>query len=707
MVQVRCPECGYLQTLSEERFLSISDDFLNCPHCNARVPKQWTPVDKDAVPEEQRHKMLAFSRRILNGGEVPLEMVRALEALVRHHGPMEDSYKALGLGYFGVKDWKKAEECLLEAYQVASDDPEILRCLLAALLGRQKFSEAVAVGRSLMDMLGRRVRDEDVARVALAFIGSGKEAKARELLDSYPDLDQRDPLVKQAQKELNRTSGLGLGSLFGGQGPIHRLLYTGGRDGLRSLTQRARTLVGSATAKSVGTESSVALTTPTRRPRGPHDCTSIPDPGDACPGAVRSDTAPSSLPLSLEFWIYAVETAIPGWEEVRNNLAGQFARKAQGELALKSLASLMEGGHLQIDYLLHGDANELFHYPEELLPRNAKELSEEDRNTVLQARMIVRVRLAAPGCSVSDTLAVLVRFVESLRRLTDGVVQDALSHTLWGVAQWRHWAENAENNLVESQIRFEALDEGDSVWIHTHGMQKFGLPELEIENIPAVLVQSGLRLMFMAAKSLLASRESRPDVGSPFSLPGTPILLDMQSTPPDMEGHFPSGSLKIVPYLSGGNPKESGLIGEVLQALNLRADSPVDSEVQSEAHRSSDASAVDAAAVRERLLEAHRKALVDLPFFKQSFRQVRDSEGHVHAVKIGFPAVGGKYEWMWVSLNAWRGESLEGLLQNSPMLRKDLRKGARVHVTERQIFDWVIVHRGDVVKGAYTEAVLA
>jgi len=62
---------------------------------------------------------------------------------------------------------------------------------------------------------------------------------------------------------------------------------------------------------------------------------------------------------------------------------------------------------------------------------------------------------------------------------------------------------------------------------------------------------------------------------------------------------------------------------------------------------------------------------------------------------------------MWVSLNAWRGESLEGRLQNSPILRKDLKKGARVHVTERQIFDWVIVRQGDVVKGAYTEALLA
>ena len=83
MVQVRCPECGYLQSLSEERFLSISEDFLNCPHCHARVPKQWGPCNADNVPDEARHKMSAFAGRILNGGVVAKEVAHALESLIR------------------------------------------------------------------------------------------------------------------------------------------------------------------------------------------------------------------------------------------------------------------------------------------------------------------------------------------------------------------------------------------------------------------------------------------------------------------------------------------------------------------------------------------------------------------------------------------------------------------------------------------------
>ncbi|MDQ1285214.1 MAG: hypothetical protein QG663_622, partial [Thermodesulfobacteriota bacterium] len=102
MVQVRCPDCGYLQSLSEERFLNIAEDFLNCPHCHARIPKTWAPVEVESIPEEVRHKILAFSSRILNGGEINRDVVCALETLVRKYGAPENSVRALGLGYASV-----------------------------------------------------------------------------------------------------------------------------------------------------------------------------------------------------------------------------------------------------------------------------------------------------------------------------------------------------------------------------------------------------------------------------------------------------------------------------------------------------------------------------------------------------------------------------------------------------------------------------
>jgi uncharacterized protein YegJ (DUF2314 family) len=61
---------------------------------------------------------------------------------------------------------------------------------------------------------------------------------------------------------------------------------------------------------------------------------------------------------------------------------------------------------------------------------------------------------------------------------------------------------------------------------------------------------------------------------------------------------------------------------------------------------------------------------------------------------------------MWVTLNDWRGTSLVGHLQNTPLVRHDLRKGCRVELNEQEIFDWVIAEEGNIVNGAFTERAL-
>lgn len=691
MVQVRCPECGYLQTLSEERFLTISEDFLNCPHCHARVPKHWSPSESETIPEEQRHKILAFSRRILNGGDVGPEMVLALEALVRRYGPTEESDKALGIGYTGLGEWRKAEEFLIQAHKKTPEDADVLRSLQEALLGQDKCLQATAVGRRIMDLLGQRVNDDDVARTVLSLIGSERIYEAEELLESYPNLDHRNPLVKQARKELSRVTGGRLAALLKGAGPLQRFLSSGGRDGIKSLTRKARDLMGSVSVEPRRAGTSV------KRGVQPAD---VGEKGTQRPN-------PSHLPVVMEYWIYAPEAVIPGWDEVRSNLAEQFPGNEERERTFKILDSLIEGNLLSIDYILRKDAEELFHYPEDLFLRNARDLSEEDRRTVLEARMIVRMRLAVRDDTGRGPLSFMTRFVESVRKLTGGVVQDAISHTLWGAEQWRLSVEKPSENMAESQIRFEVLDEGDSVWIHTHGMQKFGLPDLEMENLSAEDAPGALRLVVLTGKLLLAAKDRRHAVASGLAIPGTPVRIALEARPPDPESHFPAGTLVVVPRIIGGEAEDTATVDKVMSALSSASASKPGREAVSEPSRTACENDGKTALAREKLLDAHRKAKTDLPLFRQSFRQIRNAEGHVHAVKVGFRAQGGDYEWMWVSLDVWQGETLEGRIQNSPILRKDLQKGSKVNISEREIFDWVIVRSGDILKGAYTEGITA
>jgi len=288
-------------------------------------------------------------------------------------------------------------------------------------------------------------------------------------------------------------------------------------------------------------------------------------------------------------------------------------------------------------------------------------------------------------------------------------VQDACSHILWGTRSWKALVENPGNKLLESHVQFEILDEEGAVWIHSHGMQKFGLPDLEIEGVPKDLAASGRNLIVYAAEVLLAAKTSSRDPSVPIPIPDTDFQLLLQERPKDEEGHFPAGSLLVIPSVIGQDPRKTGSVDEVLKGLSptLRYPAKEEKQAESPAPTCGPQRTVSAEEIklRESFLEAHRKAQEQLSVFKESFHQSRGSSAHVHAVKVGFPSQAGDYEWMWVFLDEWRGGCLVGALQNTPVLRRDLAKGNRVQVSESEIFDWVIAQDGQVVSGAYTEQV--
>jgi uncharacterized protein YegJ (DUF2314 family)/tetratricopeptide (TPR) repeat protein len=645
------------------------------------VPKQWTPAAEESLPEEARHKMLAFSRRILNGGEISREIVHALESQVRHYGPIQESAKALGIGYTCLGEKRKAEEFLLLARKEAPNDPEALHSLLDVLFSMGKFSEAAEVGQALVDILGARVDDEDVGRLALSYLALGKQDEACKLLDN-PDLDPKNHFVKQGRRKLNKHPGFGLRSLFGDSGPLHRLLGGVGKDGLKVLTHRAGAFMGLAwSTKPENLE-------PTER--------------------TGEFTAGKAV---MEYWVYSQGAVIPQWEDIQTSLAESVSGRGERERVFSLLESLVEKNDLTIDYLLRSEGNELFDYPEELIPQNAWEFSEDDKRSLLDASLIVRLRLAVDNAPGIDYVFFMMRFVEAVRSLTNGVVQDAVSHTLWGTDQWKRRVASPRRKIVDTHVRCELLDEGVGLWIHTHGMQKFGFPELEMEGVPRDSAAAGRGLMLMVAETLVRARDLRRGIQWPMPVAGTSVILMMEAVPKDDEDHFPIGSLKITPCLAGEESTEPEAMTRVFAELQAKPAPHTSVGRKSNAQaRDADADPADMErkrALQEKLLDAHRKARENLMEFKKSFQRRRDSGGHVHAVKIGFPAQGGTYEWMWVSLDAWRGKSLVGYLENTPVLRKDLSKGSRVQLNEGEIFDWVIAKGSVIIQGAYTEDIVS
>jgi hypothetical protein len=62
--------------------------------------------------------------------------------------------------------------------------------------------------------------------------------------------------------------------------------------------------------------------------------------------------------------------------------------------------------------------------------------------------------------------------------------------------------------------------------------------------------------------------------------------------------------------------------------------------------------------------------------------------------------------FIWIVVNTWTGDSLWGQLANDPQLRRDLRAGQTVELYKTDIFDWILSLPDGSQEGGYTIAVV-
>ena len=90
---------------------------------------------------------------------------------------------------------------------------------------------------------------------------------------------------------------------------------------------------------------------------------------------------------------------------------------------------------------------------------------------------------------------------------------------------------------------------------------------------------------------------------------------------------------------------------------------------------------------RDEMLAASKKDLAMLPEIKRIFNNKLKLNEYIE-VKVPFKYSKGR-EWMWVLVTSWKGDKIEGILNNKPYYIKNLHSGDKVTVDEKDIFDFV------------------
>ena len=169
-----------------------------------------------------------------------------------------------------------------------------------------------------------------------------------------------------------------------------------------------------------------------------------------------------------------------------------------------------------------------------------RRLSAADIQTLRVGTLAFDLRLSGPLASALETQRWALGALRSLVSLTEGAVVDPQAQTTWGGDQLTEALAGREPR-AHLAIHNEAWG-ADERWIHTHGLNKFARPELDLVGIPVALEPEAEALLLDVADTLALGGELTP--GQEVSLDELGSLVALPATP-DTEHQSPWGRLRL------------------------------------------------------------------------------------------------------------------------------------------------------------------
>jgi len=128
-----------------------------------------------------------------------------------------------------------------------------------------------------------------------------------------------------------------------------------------------------------------------------------------------------------------------------------------------------------------------------------RRLGAEDAQTLRAGTLTFDVRLKADEQQIADALRWAMNILKALVSLTNGAIIDPAAQTAWGASSI---GSMAAGPFTSQLVIHDEVWGADSRWLHTHGLQKFGRPELDLAAIPVALRAEAEAFLLEVAESL-------------------------------------------------------------------------------------------------------------------------------------------------------------------------------------------------------------
>jgi hypothetical protein len=147
-----------------------------------------------------------------------------------------------------------------------------------------------------------------------------------------------------------------------------------------------------------------------------------------------------------------------------------------------------------------------------------------------------------------------VHLADALVDRFGGVLLDPQMQLVWGAERWR-----ADRALGDVDVRRHVVLHADvlcgSVWMHTHGLVKFGKPDLEILGLREEEMDAGARLLNHLARHLSGGAVLAP--GDRLEVGGARVVFQVGGT--EQPNDFDNECLRIVDDVEGASGASAAL----------------------------------------------------------------------------------------------------------------------------------------------------
>lgn len=191
-----------------------------------------------------------------------------------------------------------------------------------------------------------------------------------------------------------------------------------------------------------------------------------------------------------------------------------------------------------------------------------RRLGADDAQTLRAGTLSFDLRVKSDEMRIGESLRWAMNILRSLVSLTGGAVVDPAAQTAWGATQIG--AMSAGPHTAQLSIHDEAWG-ADSRWLHTHGLQKFGRPELDLAAIPVALRTEAETLLLEVAENLAQGQRLLAGQEIDFDDLGAIIAVTVA---PDAEHQAPYARLRLADSPIPGERQSVGA-GRLLARMAL------------------------------------------------------------------------------------------------------------------------------------------